>query len=105
MSTAQNVLIKISAASFACATIAVLTLAVSPSRAAPNDHYLQLVATAPLATPEASTQAPQERFAGAPDGVDPIVTGPVSASFRKRQIALDCDHAVWPSIPAGCYPE
>ncbi len=49
--------------------------------------------------------APQDRFVGAPDGVDPIVTGPVSASFKKRQIALGCDRAVWPHIPAGCYPQ
>lgn len=105
MSTAQTVLIKISAASFACAAIAALTLAFSPARAASNDRFVQLAAAAPLMAPNASTELPQERFAGAPDGVDPIVTGPVSASFRKRQIALDCENAVWPSIPAGCYPE
>lgn len=45
-----------------------------------------------------------EIFADAPDGVDPIVTGPVSAAFRHRQADAGCDKAVWPNIPTVCYP-
>jgi len=47
----------------------------------------------------------QAMFADAPDGVDPTVTGPVSASFRAMREALNCDEAVWPNIPAACYPD
>ncbi|MDG4855591.1 MULTISPECIES: hypothetical protein [unclassified Mesorhizobium] len=47
----------------------------------------------------------QQMFADAPDGVDPIVTGPVSAAFKQRQKAANCDTAVWPNIPATCYPD
>lgn len=43
-------------------------------------------------------------FPDAPDGVDPVVTGPVSTSFRKTQEAFGCDRAKWPNIPAACYP-
>ena len=51
----------------------------------------------------ADTQAAR-MFPDAPDGVDPVVTGPVSAELRERQKALDCANAVWPNIPAACYP-
>ncbi|HHZ09924.1 MAG TPA: hypothetical protein GX405_14220 [Rhizobiales bacterium] len=44
-------------------------------------------------------------FADAPYGVDPVVTGPVSAKFRETREAFGCDRAVWPQIPAACYPE
>ena len=43
-------------------------------------------------------------FPDAPHGVDPVVTGPVSASFRQQQAEAGCDKAVWPKIPAACYP-
>jgi hypothetical protein len=46
-----------------------------------------------------------EIFADAPYGVDPIVTGPVSAEFRDRQRALGCKAATWPHISSGCYPD
>lgn len=46
-----------------------------------------------------------QMFADAPDGVDPIVTGPVSAAFRQQQADAGCDRAVWPNIPAVCYPD
>lgn len=49
--------------------------------------------------------SPGERFADAPHGVDPIVTGPAPKAFRDQQRALDCDTARWPDIPAGCYPD
>ncbi|WP_246684818.1 hypothetical protein [Mesorhizobium sp. B2-7-1] len=57
----------------------------------------------PMTPPDARTA--QQMFADAPDGVDPIVTGPVSASFKQRQKAANCDTAVWPKIPATCYPD
>lgn len=41
----------------------------------------------------------------APFGVDPVVTGPVSAAFKARRAAAGCDTAVWPNIPAACYPD
>ena len=44
-------------------------------------------------------------FPDAPDGVDATVTGPVSASFRQRQADAGCDKAVWPNVPAACYPD
>lgn len=50
------------------------------------------------------TPTAEQLFADAPDGVDPMVTGPVSAAFRQRQEAANCDNAVWPNIPTVCYP-
>jgi len=44
-------------------------------------------------------------FPDAPDGVDPIVTGPVSAEFRARQKAAGCATAEWPNVPVACYPD
>jgi hypothetical protein len=44
-------------------------------------------------------------FPDAPYGVDPVVTGPVSAQFRQTREVFGCDRAVWPNIPAACYPE
>ncbi len=52
-----------------------------------------------------SGQTAEQMFADAPDGVDPVVTGPVSASFRQKQQVAGCDSAVWPKIPAVCYPD
>jgi hypothetical protein len=46
----------------------------------------------------------QDRYVDAPDGVDPVVTGPTSQAFRERQKEAGCDGAVWPNIPAACYP-
>ncbi|TPK95010.1 hypothetical protein FJ567_23710 [Mesorhizobium sp. B2-4-16] len=57
----------------------------------------------PIARPDARTV--QQMFADAPDGVDPIVTGPVSAAFKQRQKDADCDTAVWPNVPKVCYPD
>jgi hypothetical protein len=51
----------------------------------------------------AATEA-EQLFSDAPDGVDPVVTGPVSASFKTRQAEAGCAEAVWPNIPAACYP-
>ncbi|RWL13015.1 MAG: hypothetical protein EOR45_02970 [Mesorhizobium sp.] len=51
------------------------------------------------------TRTAEQLFADAPDGVDPVVTGPVSAAFKQRQEAANCDRAVWPNIPAVCYPD
>lgn len=43
-------------------------------------------------------------FPDAPYGVDPVVTGPRTSSFKDMQARADCDKAVWPDIPIGCYP-
>lgn len=51
------------------------------------------------------TRTAEQLFADAPDGVDPVVTGPVSAAFKQRQEAANCDSAVWPNIPTVCYPD
>jgi hypothetical protein len=56
-------------------------------------------------TQAAVKQSAEQRFPGAPDGVDPVVTGPVSAQLRERQKALDCASKVWPDIPLACYPD
>ena len=57
----------------------------------------------PALPPE--TQTAQQMFADAPDGVDPVVTGPVSAAFKQRQKGAGCDTAVWPNVPTTCYPD
>lgn len=49
--------------------------------------------------------AAEAMFPDAPNGVDAMVTGPVSASLRQRQADAGCDKAVWPDIPAACYPQ
>ncbi|MER8376334.1 hypothetical protein [Mesorhizobium sp. M1409] len=59
--------------------------------------------TRPVA--QSGTQTAEQVFADAPDGVDPMVTGPVSASFKHRQDTANCDSAVWPNIPMVCYPD
>ncbi|MDQ2632540.1 MAG: hypothetical protein M3Y78_02260 [Pseudomonadota bacterium] len=46
----------------------------------------------------------QEVFPDAPYGVDPMVTGPTSVSFKKEQAEAGCDKAAWPDIPLACYP-
>ena len=66
----------------------------------------QSAATLKDARPALPSNAPaQQVFADAPDGVDPMVTGPVSAAFKQRQDAAKCDTAVWPNIPMVCYPD
>ena len=49
-------------------------------------------------------QSAEQIFADAPDGVDPMVTGPTSASFKRQQAEAGCGKAVWPEIPLDCYP-
>ena len=43
-------------------------------------------------------------FPDAPYGVDPIVTGPSTASLESRQESLGCADAVWPKVPVDCFP-
>lgn len=57
------------------------------------------------AVAQSDTQTSEQTFAGAPDGVDPMVTGPVSTAFKQRQASANCDSAVWPNIPMVCYPD
>lgn len=52
----------------------------------------------------AEQTAAEEAFSDADYGVDPVVTGPTSASFRKQQAEAGCDEAIWPEIPLACYP-
>ncbi|CAM5558558.1 hypothetical protein ATER59S_04645 [Aquamicrobium terrae] len=80
------------APAFACAALAVLLASAAARSAATHGN-----------DPAAATAA-QQLFPDAPDGVDPVVTGPVSAAFRQRQADAGCDKAVWPQIPAQCYP-
>ena len=54
--------------------------------------------------PFGPSSAAEEAFPDAPFGVDPVVTGPSTASFKKRQQAFNCGKAVWPNVPLGCYP-
>jgi hypothetical protein len=49
--------------------------------------------------------AAERAFPDAPAGVDPMVTGPTSTSFKKRQTTSGCAKAVWPNIPLDCYPD
>ena len=62
-------------------------------------------ATRAPALDQAAEPTAAKAFADAPDGVDPMVTGPVSATFRQRQEAAGCSEAVWPDIPMACYPD
>jgi hypothetical protein len=57
--------------------------------------------------PAPSLPVPDELadYADAPDGVDPLVTGPVSTAFKQRQQAANCGEAVWPNIPRTCFPD
>lgn len=57
-----------------------------------------------LESGDTATQA-EKLFPDASDGVDPMVTGPVSAGFRARQQAAGCAQAEWPNIPPECYPD
>ncbi|WP_054310312.1 hypothetical protein [Mesorhizobium sp. 1M-11] len=78
---------------FLSATLAaLLALGGAWSAATPADKPMAVV----------STQA-EKLFPDAPDGVDPIVTGPVSAAFKQRQADAGCDKAAWPNVPAACF--
>jgi hypothetical protein len=43
-------------------------------------------------------------FPDAPLGVDPMVTGPTTQQFRKKQQLAGCNTALWPNVPVDCYP-
>ena len=85
--------------------------AISASSAAPRVprvdavHAVSPETTSGFATENAIRQDVAQRFEDAPYGVDPMVTGPVSTAFRQTQRAAGCDSAVWPNIPAVCYPD
>ncbi len=61
-------------------------------------------ATAPLSGNVLAATEAEQLFADAPDGVDPMVTGPVSVSFKTKQHEFGCAEAKWPNIPVACYP-
>ena len=48
--------------------------------------------------------AAEEAFPDADYGVDPMVTGPTTASFKKQQTEAGCDKSAWPDIPLACFP-
>jgi hypothetical protein len=78
---------------------AVLLLApAAPGAQRPDDPRFQ-----PRLEQKHATAA-QQLYPDAPDGVDPVVTGPVSREFRARQKSARCDEARWPNIPVECYP-
>ncbi|MER8476956.1 hypothetical protein [Mesorhizobium sp. M1163] len=81
----------------ACSALAVLLAAGAAQSAASSKETR-------TALPSDKRSA-EQLFADAPDGVDPVVTGPVSAAFKQRQQNAGCDGAVWPNIPVVCYPD
>jgi hypothetical protein len=78
--------------SLSATLVALLALGGAWSAATPADKPMAVV----------TTQA-EKLFADAPDGVDPIVTGPVSAAFKQRQANIGCEKAIWPNVPAACF--
>lgn len=100
-----NNVIKISLAASLVACAALGAVLVSPGFAAPIASETRLALQDRSATPAPETPSVEDRFAGAPDGVDPVVTGPVSAQFKQTRNFLGCDKAEWPNVPAGCYPD
>jgi len=105
MNGIQAVLVKCAAGLTACGGIALFTLAISPGNAATLERLAGLTLQQRVTVNDIDATALAERFPAAPDGVDPIVTGPVSASFKQERVELDCDGAIWPRIPLGCYPD
>ncbi|ESW82029.1 hypothetical protein NKL07_02480 [Mesorhizobium sp. C280B] len=81
----------------ACTALAVLLAAGAAQSAA---SFKETRSALPSDKPSA-----EQLFADAPDGVDPVVTGPVTAAFKQRQQNAGCDSAVWPNIPVVCYPD
>jgi hypothetical protein len=57
-----------------------------------------------IEAPDLAQTAAEQAFPDTDYGVDPMVTGPTSASFKKQQAEAGCDKAVWPDIPLACYP-
>lgn len=104
MDVFQAAMVKLAAVATVCMTVALATLVVSPGNAAPVEGGDRL-ATQQRASSDRDAAELQERFAGAPDGVDPVVTGPVSVAFKQKRALLNCAEAVWPRVPAGCYPD
>jgi hypothetical protein len=84
---------------FVAAAFAMLMSPAVHARQPSNDNAENIARTAVSSDDDASAL-----FQDASFGVDPVVTGPVSKSFREQQKANNCDKAVWPKIPAACYP-
>jgi hypothetical protein len=83
------------------AAIAVMALASSaPGAPRPGEPPVDPL----LEMKQQAKTAAEQLYPDAPDGVDPVVTGPVSRQFRERQAAARCDEATWPNIPLDCYP-
>lgn len=84
-----------------CVSAAVLLGAATLVSASPYDKAVDgaKAAIGTVATPA------EQRYADAPDGVDAMVTGPVSADFKQRQASAGCAIAKWPNVPLVCYPD
>lgn len=59
----------------------------------------------PVVDADKTRQHAAQMFPDAPDGVDPVVTGPVSTAFAKQRRDANCDDAKWPNVPVVCYPD
>ncbi|WP_442581797.1 hypothetical protein ACSBOB_07405 [Mesorhizobium sp. ASY16-5R] len=83
--------------------------AISSGSASPGDSDFPVVSASLhedfRSTPDATAADVAQRFEDAPYGVDPVVTGPVSTAFKQQRQAAGCDTAVWPKVPAACYPD
>ncbi|MEQ1953749.1 hypothetical protein [Mesorhizobium sp. CN2-181] len=94
----------------ALAALAVSAVAITAGSASPSG-FDRPAASVPLeedfgnidASPNSADVG--QRFADAPYGVDPVVTGPVSTAFKQQRETARCDDAVWPNVPAACYPD
>jgi hypothetical protein len=95
----------------AAGAIALGFAGVAASSAASVDARVIEVAAVPgdvdavIRTPSLPIPDELAEYADAPDGVDAVVTGPVSTAFKQRQQAADCDAAIWPNIPRVCFPD
>ena len=72
--------------------------------AATDNGRAPLSLAAPATADDTDPSLAELAFPDAPFGVDPIVTGPTSASLKSRQAASSCAEAIWPQIPVDCYP-
>ena len=94
MKMAISRVLSAAAASAAVAVLLAVGVAHSTGTRQPERPAFQKVA------PQA-----EQAFADAPYGVDPMVTGPTTASFKQKQAIAGCSEAIWPNVPLDCYPD
>jgi hypothetical protein len=88
----------------ASAAAAAALLLASGAAHSTGTRALPHTGTRALPQPSGLALLAEEAFPDAALGVDPVVTGPTSSSFKKQQQAFNCSKAVWPNIPLACYP-